>query len=277
MKTMMKISFLFAFFLIGTYVFAQQYKTGLSLKKGDVYTYSLEAVVESRQQVGDMDISVLSNSKATIKDSVTRIFRDGSVEIIASFWDFSSTASSVGGESTTNLDGLVGSPVKIVFDRNGKPQSRIVIDPELDATSGADLDTRILLENIICEFPAATVKTGKKWTVEHNDSLPQSYGGYLNISSVSEYTMGEKDEKKMFPVGYISKMEINGTGIVQGMNMTIDGVGAGNGELIIDPANGIVSGMSGNTDLVMSIEVTGPEPVTIPITQKVKTTITRLD
>lgn len=252
---------------------AQEYTPVIKVAKGQVFTYIMEVQTEVVQSYGGQEMKTTAAQSGTIRDSVANIFDNGSIEVIASFWDVSVNSVIMGQDTVINYDGMIGSPVKMIFDKYGKMTDRIIMEEERQSEyQQLDMDNGLLGQALFFEFPEGSVNPGDKWTSESTDSIEQgSIGGILEVHAIGEYTLGSMTNmggKSIYPVTYATDMEITGEGNIQGMEVFLEGTGISNGTLYFDPALGVITKNEGIVENDMTVAITGPQSMIIPMTQK---------
>ncbi len=77
---------------------------------------------------------------------------------------------------------------------------------------------------------------------------------------------------ELFKISYDGTMEITGKGSQMGMEMIMEGTGVTKGFYYYNPAISIVIGAESLIEMNTNINVSGPQSMTIPMTQTIKVT-----
>lgn len=264
------------FFLISLSVNSQEFKTQLKVSKGQEYNYQTESNMDIIQSMGGQEIKVANNSSSTYKYKVENVQNDGKVEVLGSVWDVKATTKAPMMDTTMTFNGRVTPVYKLVFNQNGSSVSREAVDTTgaISANIGVSMDRSISPSGLFCEFPEKNLKVGEKWTKSTSDSVP-SMGGKLGLNIKTEYTLGGTQTlngKQVQKVSFTSEIELGGKANMQGMDIFIEGTGVQNGTILLDVISKVVTENQSDTELDMNLAITGPQNMTIPMTQKIKTT-----
>jgi hypothetical protein len=178
------------------------------------------------------------------------------------------------GRDTTLLYEDLKDKVRIKFDNTGKSLSSEKVDSSDVSAIVNQLDLGKLKF-----LPGKLVKIGDKWQdnpVEHKN--PTSGNPFtIDISSEIEYTLSGKEMvngKEFLKINYSGNMTINGKGTQMGMEMFIEGTGKNEGFSYYDSKTNMIVSSDENTEMNMNIAVSGPQNMTIPMTQSIKTVTT---
>jgi hypothetical protein len=275
MNILKKCTFGISLFLLSLAATCQTYKPQIKVTKGQEYNYSIQMNSETVQSMGGQEMKFTANQDYTLKNNITDVKPDGKVETLTSNWDAKITAK-IMKDTTISLNGKVGSSTHTTFDKFGNILSKVKIDTVMQNTMGANFDNNMISNALFVEFPENLIKTGDKWTKDYSDSVDAAgLGGKLGLKVKTEYELGTKEKiegKDLYKVTYNSTMEVAGKGVMQGMNLFVEGTGMRKGELYFYPASGVISSNIGNLELDMTIAVSGQQSMTIPVTQKMTIT-----
>lgn len=278
MNLLKKATLVLALITSGFLTYAQTYTPAIKVSKGQELNYLMDMKMDITQSAGGQEMKYGTAMVATVKNAVSNILTDGKLEILVSYWDVKATTKILK-DTSISYPGKVGATTKVVVDKLGNLLSKSKIDDAQAGNKVDGLDNNLTSIIAFCEFPDKPLKPGDKWTKEHNDSVPASNIGKMELKMKSEYTFGQKetvDGKAYYKITCATAIQISGKGSMQGMNLVIDGTGVKNDDIYLDPATGVVYSDKSITELDMNIAVTGPQNMTIPMTQKMTTTIKQI-
>ena len=129
------------------------------------------------------------------------------------------------------------------------------------------------------EFPQQPVKIGDSWDVEK--TTPISAGGFeMKITTKNKYTLlgkEKQDQATFLKIKFTGSVQFDGKGEQMGMQMVMEGDGDTKGEFLYYEKEGMYQSGTSETNMDMTIAMTGAQNMTIPMTQLIKMKITRLD
>ena len=249
---------------------SQEYKPKIKVSKGENYNYSSEILMEMNISAGGQDIKMNSSTNYTSKNKIDNINSDGTIEIINTTSDIKIKTQAMGKDSTITMDGNAGPTYKQKFDKLGNFISKTIID---SSQMNLNLENNSGNMAVFCEFPDKNLKPGDKWTKDRLDTIEvKQIGGAMDVKAQSEYTMGQKekiDGMDLIKVTYTSTLTIGGKGEMMGMNIFMEGTGAGNGELYFNPATGVINMSKGNVEMDINMVLTGAQNMNMPMNQKI--------
>jgi len=242
--------------------------------KGKNYVQKSQVATNMTQTMGSQEMKMQSDITANNVYAIEGITADGNATALVSLLNASVHTVAMGKDTTMKLNDLKFKS-RMVFSKEGKLISSVKID-STDATNMlGQMDQLIKLQRL----PGRAIKIGEKWLDTIVDNKKPSGGNpfAIDITSVMEYTLTgkeAKDGKEYFKISYTGKLTINGKGNQMGMDMFMEGTGQMTGFNYFDPKISMIAYSEGNTEMDMSIAVSGQQNMTIPMTQSMKTTIT---
>lgn len=128
----------------------------------------------------------------------------------------------------------------------------------------------------LTELPKKALIKGDTWQDKRVDTVANSASPIAVITTTdTKYTVVGKemvDGKELFKIAYDGTMEIAGKGSQMGMEMVMEGTGATKGFYYYNPALSIVVSSEGLIEMNTNINVSGPQSMTIPMSQTIKVT-----
>jgi hypothetical protein len=274
---MKKRTLIISLFLLPFLIQAQEYKPALKVTKGQEFRYQTSILSENTQTMGGQESKNSAKVKATQLNVIEDIQADGTISVLTSVWDVETSAQGMGMDTTITMPGKSGEVTRNFFNSSGGALKKEVAEA---ATQGNGMNTGLSsgMTNtaVFIDFPSKSLNPGDKWTREGIDTISQpGFGGTMVLKVSTEYTYkGKLADSKNLAVTYSSTLEITGTGSMQGMDLNIEGSGMRVGTLAFDPGNGITQQDKGTTELDMTISISGPTNMTLPMTQKLDITTT---
>jgi hypothetical protein len=273
-KDFLKLTFIFLLLAISGFAFSQG-ATDLKYNfvKGKTFVQNTHITQNIVQTMGAQEIKILSEVKAKNDFLVENVENDGSASILISASDISVRSSAMGRDTTMVYKDLKDK-VRTKFGNTGKSLSSEKVDSSDVSAIVNQLDLGKLKF-----LPGKSVKAGDKWQdnpVEHKN--PTSGNPFtIDITSDIEYTLSGKETvngKELLKISFNGSMTINGKGTQMGMEMFIEGTGKNEGFSYYDTKTGLIVSSDENTEMNMNIAVSGPQNMTIPMTQSIKTITT---
>jgi len=126
----------------------------------------------------------------------------------------------------------------------------------------------------LTQLPKNAIKAGDTWQEQRVDTVA-SAGSPMSVITASDlkYTVAGKevkDGKELFKITFEGTMEISGKGSQMGMEMAMEGTGATTGFFYFNPAISMVVSTESTIEMNTNINVSGPQNMTIPMTQSIK-------
>lgn len=275
MKSYLKIAIASLIFLLPAAGYSQEFKTEIKVSKGQKCEYATEMNTDIAVTQQGMEIKMSEARNYTTKLVVNSILSSGNMEIYSTLWDVSSRSSVMGVDTTKVLKGQVGSTYKSEINKFGNIISFAKLDTSNSDSTGSSVTINKLSNAaMFCEFPNKTVAVGEKWNKVSTDSVSM-IGFKLGMVINTDYVFAgaETIEGKTFQkVTYTSSIEMGGKGKIQGMDMVMEGTGADSGSIYLDPETKIIHEKKSDVEMEMSMVITGQQNMTIPVSQKMKTT-----
>ncbi len=160
--------------------------------------------------------------------------------------------------------------INATFSSNGLSINQTMVDK--DGKSVTTVKDYIKLT----ELPNKAVKAGDTWQDKRVDTVANSASPIAVITTtVTKYTVIGKEivnSIELFKIAYDGTMEITGKGSQMGMEMVMEGTGVTKGFYYYNPAISIVVGAESLIEMNTNINVSGPQSMTIPMTQTIKVT-----
>jgi hypothetical protein len=271
---MKKITLVISLFIIPFLAQAQEYKPAVKVSKGQEYRYQTIILSENTQTMGGQESKNSAKVKSTQLNTIEDI-QAGTISVLTSVWDIETSTQMMGLDTTITMPGKSGEVTRYFFNSSGGSLKKEIAEAAPEGnSSNSGLSTGMTNTALFVDFPSKSLNPGDKWTREGIDTISQAgFGGSMVLKVNTEYTYKGKTKdnaSKDLAVTYSSTMEITGTGSMQGMDLNIEGSGMRVGTITFDPASGITQQDKGTTELDMTISISGPTNMTLPMTQKLE-------
>lgn len=248
---------------------SDSYKLKYKMAKGTVLYYRLDSQMESLQEMMGSEVEANSKSNANVKITSEGENKDGNLTFLMVYESMLfEMISSMMDSTFKDPEGLIGKRVRKTITPYGDQIKSVELDSiklGLLAHSGDLASAREFLPNL----PDSELKMGEKVSMTDVDSLDM-LGGTTVTKAEMEFTLTGKETK----LGYdCLKIDVKGTinlegdGIMQGMKIFIEGDGDFQRTLYFAPKEGLLVAAHNQTDIEMTLALTGQMQMTIPITQ----------
>jgi len=241
--------------------------------KGKTYVQNTQVAQNIIQSMGGQEMKMQSDINANNEYAIEGVSADGNATVLVSVLN-ASVHSVVMGKDTTMKFNDLKYKSRVVFSKEGKSISSVKVDSS-DATNMMGQMTQLVK---LQPLPGRSVKIGEKWqdTIVENTKPSGGNPFAIDIKSIMEYTLvgkEAKDGKEYFKISYTGTLAINGKGNQMGMDMFMEGTGQIAGFNYFDSKTSMIVYSEGNTEMDMSIAVSGQQNMTIPMTQSMKTIV----
>jgi hypothetical protein len=253
----------------------------LNVKKGDMFSYNVDMLLEMTQTMGGQDISTSAQSSASgelaaVDASKGRIdwsyaMKDMRVKI---------TSPMMPGQAK---DTVIEVPTQHFTTDNG---GRIVSIQKLSSESSQmmqlmqSLSSRKQLRQWFAPEMLSGHKSGDSWTEKGTDTVTnEGMGMEMRTTSDTRYTfegtvdtLGIKAARLRVET---TSMQIEGSLSMSGMDMAIDGDGVTSGTAYYSLSDGLLLVNNSETQTNSRVSMSGQAEMVIPMTQKISTMIVR--
>jgi len=241
--------------------------------KGKTYVQNTQVAQNIIQSMGGQEMKMQSDISANNEYSVEGVAKDGNATLLVSMLNASVHSAGMGRDTTMKFNDLKYKS-RTVFSKEGKSISSVKVDSS-DATNMMGQMTQLVK---LQPLPGKSVKIGEKWqdTIVENIKPSGGIPFAIDTKSIMEYTLvgnEAKDGKEYLKISFTGTLAINGKGNQMGMDMFMEGTGQNAGFNYFDPKTSMIVYSEGNTEMDMSIAVSGQQNMTIPMTQSMKTIV----
>jgi hypothetical protein len=273
-KEILRQALIFVLVALSGFAFSQE---AVDLKygfvKGKNYVQNIQVNQNITQTMGGQEIKIQSGINSVINYSIENVSSGGSATILASFASLSMHTTMLGRDTTLSYP-VLKYKTRVELSNTGKVLSSTKIDSSVVAGVPGQNELGKMKT-----LPGKQVKVGEKWQDKGVVNVNAFKGSPLNmeITTDLEYTLVGKESKEgrdLYKISYTGDITITGKGNQMGMDMTIEGTGKAEGFHYFDPGSSMVVYSEENTEMNMNVAVQGPQNMTIPMTQSIKSVTT---
>jgi hypothetical protein len=241
--------------------------------KGKTYVQNTQVTQNMVQTMGAQEMKILVELKSENEYAIEGVEADGNATVLISFKGMSVHQNMPGRDTTLNYKDMKDKN-RVVFSKEGKSLSSVKVDSSDVTGTISQMDLGKLKT-----LPGKSVKVGDKWQDKIVENKKSAKGNpfAMDMNTDMEYTLVGKETqngKECFKISYSGNMTVAGKGTQMGMEMFIEGTGKTGGFLYFDNKKSMVIYAEDDTEMNMNIAVSGPQNMTIPMTQTVKTVTT---
>ncbi|MFQ5637283.1 MAG: hypothetical protein ACE5IR_04740 [bacterium] len=272
MKNMGMLSQILLLSLVNVVYAGDAYKIQYNFKKGTAHRYQITSSSESVQEIMGSEQISESESKAQITVSAVGVDDNRNFNITVVYDALEVDVFATGMDSTfKNPPGIVGKRVKKVI----KPDGDQLESTELDSFGVLQFAPMFTSDReILPNLPNVELKMNEAVTATDVDST-NAFGGQVITNSKSEYTLHGKEDMagyECLKISYKSTVTLTGSGSRFGADFSIEGDGGSTGVMFFAHKQGILVSTESTTDMEITVAITGPQNMTIPISQTSEST-----
>lgn len=270
MKHLFRTLTLFVLVFISTSAFSQDtVMLKYGMKEGSKFLQETEVRQNTVQSMMGQEIKVLGEIKATSEFDVEAVSAEGNMTVLMKVKDISIRTQAMGRDTTMRIEDSKDA-ARIVFS----PEGKVITSAKVDSSEAAAVINQ-LDQGRMKMLPGKMVKTGETWVEDFTDTKNSAAGTpfALETTTHTEFTLVGKEVREgrnCFRVTTSGTVAVTGKGSQMGMEMFIEGGGKTEGFFLFDPATAMVIYTEDVIEMEMSVAVSGPQNMTIPMTQTSK-------
>ena len=257
---------------------ADVYKLAFSMKKGQRLKYKMKTSTEQSMEMMGREMSSSVQGVTVMHLEVEDVTKTGDITFVYAIDSMQTQVKNamMGMDSTfINPAGLIGKRTRYTMNAAGKKLNSVIIDSvKLSGVMAQVSGGRQNSFNLI-ELSGKEMKAGESWTTNKVDTMNQA-GGKMMVTTATTYTVGNEVDTlgyKCVRLMTKGKASIKGEGAQMGAKLFFEGEGPTSGVVYFAPKAGLLVAMTSDSDLEMTIAVTGPQNMTIPQTTATKITL----
>jgi hypothetical protein len=246
---------------------------GFKYRQGGIYRYRTTDTFHSLQEEDEKEMKFDGGNNILMSLEVISVAPDSTITFIITYEEVEAFVRSEMLDTVIDRKGLRGRQTKIAVNKLGKEISRELMDSVDDSGDEISLDMASGNYGNFFYLPGHPVAAREKWIAEIHDSVATGKGYRTQTGSV-EYAISETREKKnghdcikidfSAMTEHARKMELNG------MDGFMEGTVDARGVIWFDAEAGILILRESTEILEMIFVITGPMTMSIPVTQKIK-------
>lgn len=276
MKTLKFITFSFLFLFIALAITAQEVNLTLKPVVNKKYDLIIKSRSDITQTMAGMEVKVKTSYTANAIMEIQEVNSNGDFSALTTWKDYKFTTSMMGNDSTQEADN-VNVLFKTKYDKSGKTLNSKIIETK-GATNAAITILYQLAKNMKLNILSAKpTKKGDSWQIQSRDSIPASELSMAMIIDKEDNYQFEgsitEDGVEYYKIICSGPMKILGDAKQAGMDMHIEGTGMTEGISLIDKTTLFPVRIQDRSGLDMSIIITGPQSMAIPVNQNTETVI----
>ena len=257
---------------------ADVYKLAFSMKKGQRLKYKMKTSTEQSMEMMGREMSSSVQGVTVMHLEVEDVTKTGDITFVYAIDSMQTQVKNamMGMDSTfINPAGLIGKRTRYTMNAAGKKLNSVIIDSvKLSGVMAQVSGGRQNSFNLI-ELSGKEMKAGESWTTNKVDTMNQA-GGKMMVTTATTYTVGNEVDTLGYNCVRLmtkGKASIKGEGAQMGAKLFFEGEGPTSGIVYFAPKAGLLVAMTSDSDLEMTIAVTGPQNMTIPQTTATKITL----
>jgi hypothetical protein len=268
MKNIVNLSLLTIILFAGYVVNGQNYNLKYKYKKGKTYHYSLATVSNSTMEMMGQERQMKSASDQQYSAKIEKV-NQGKFTILSKVDKMQLSFNLQGKDTVMQIPDMIGMRTRLTLLPDGRSTDIVKIDTLKNEMMQRMMQQSSGLSLHFMKLPGKIVKTGDSWDYSGIDSTYDSQKNLVETATKTRY-MFEKPEMKnghnSLKISYTSTITTKGKTIMQGMEMFRDGSGNSKGVYWFDPKAGIVVGNESETNMDVTIALSGQASMTIPVT-----------
>ncbi len=274
MRTKLLVIFLVLFLFAGC---SSTYQLRYRGEPNETRKYQLDVNMEQNMQMMGSEINMTFQLANFITQKIHKINNDGSLDVSIVYdslrFDGSGPQIDMVKEMLkARLDSLEGLELNFKLSNQGKILESAKIDSLVPQQLQQLFNSRQTVSAFSPKLPEDKVKIGDTWEDEEITPVDMNKTK-LTVTHKTKYTfvgLQEVADQKMLKISYTGTVSIEGDMEQQGMKMFMEGDGETKGDFLFDEKKGVYCSGVGETEMDMTIALTGGQNMTIPMTQIMK-------
>ncbi len=265
-----------SFFLFLQFLHSQEVLLRFQPVKGGNFVYFLSSEGVSTQSAMGMEQVVNSKTETKFSYLIQDVFPTGNVEMLILVDTIKTKVKTQVPPLDTTFVVPIHLKFKQVLDKYGKGISfEFLNEKDLNLLGMGDrrIDKRSYAHTVV--FPERKVSKGDSWEFSYTDTT-SSKDGQTIVKTHGRYTFDGVEKVNDIECARLilnSDFSISGQGVVQGMNYGLEGEGKNTGKIWVDLKSGLLVRSETTSEIEMAMGISGQVEMTIPMSQKIVTTV----
>jgi hypothetical protein len=257
-----------------TAVAAGTYKLAYRLQKGQRLKYQTMVSTQQSMEMMGQEMNTTIEGVSLMHIDVAEVDKNGNLTIVYALDSLRTHVKNPQIDSTfRNPEGLLGKRTQQVISALGTKIRTTVLDT---VALGGMMGQLAQQSNLnLVELPDKEVKSGDTWAHTTTDTIKQGEGKII-VSPKQTYKIGAEVDTLGYHcvrISYAGTTAIKGDGKNMGMNYFVEGEGPSSGTAYFAPKEGLLVAVTNNSDLEMTIALTGQMSMTIPQSTSTKVSV----
>jgi hypothetical protein len=264
-------------FILVDFVLSQGVSLRLQPEQGQTFNYLLLSEATMTQSAMGMEQVVFSKTESKFKYLIQNVSPNGNVEMLISIDTIKTSIKAQMPPMDTTLSFPIAFKFKQVHDKYWKLLNYEIIEGgEIQIPMGGGtrrIDKRNYTFSLV--FPQDELTPGKSWSFSYSDTSSAEEGKTI-VKTSGKYTFEGVEEKlglKCARLKLDANLSLSGSGTIQGMNYGLEGEGKNKGTVWVEVKSGMIVYSEMDTEMDMAMGISGQVEMTMPMTQKVKSTL----
>lgn len=268
------------FFFVGC---SSSFKLSYKGSAGEIRQYQTNMDMEQSMEMMGNEMSSTMQIVNFITQKILEVDKDGAYKAIFVYDSVSFDATgpqlaAMKDKVTEKINELKGIEIEFKISERGEILEHAEIDSLIPEQMRQFFNPRQSFSAFTPRLPDKPIKIGESWEVKENKPV-NTKAMKMKIDTETKYTLASKeteDGSEFLKVTSTGKLMIEGEGEQMGTNIFIEGDGDVKGEFLFDEKNGLYYSGSSETEMDMTIAITGGTNMTMPMTQFIKVKITKI-
>ena len=250
----------------------EKFNLSYKLEKGKTYKYIKDNIIETTQEMGGQEMKMSTDGHSVVKYVVDEVTNEGIMFVSYSYDEVKYHMKGMGRDTVMDMRKMLEKITKAEITKYGKVLKETSADSVKSSKPLMSL-TMFTGSNFVL-LPEQPVAIGETWPKVSTDTTISEESQMVLKRNIT-YTLKGKEKKGSYEcikVDFKGTLEITGKMQQRGMDLVMEGSGDTSGSFWFDPSSGLMVEELNNTNIDMTMALTGQSQMTIPMTQKITTT-----
>lgn len=248
----------------------------------EIRQYQMDTNLDQTMEMMGNEMNFATQIIQMISEKINQVDKDGTItaSITIDSISFSSTSPQMRA-AEANIKAMManfkGKEITYKISKRGEVLESAGIDSLIPDQMRQIFSTQQTFSALSPEFPEKAVKIGDNWEIEK--TMPISAGGFeMKMKTKNNYALVGKEvqgKQAFLKIKFAGSVAFEGKGEQMGMQLLMEGDGETKGEFLFHEKLGLYQSGTSETNMDMTIAMTGAQNMTIPMTQFIKMKITK--